>query len=327
MHAKKHNMTRPALQNIENELSKAKNCIINHLLPIVKQDKSADSTPTRSLSPRQQTTHSYSDMVRKHTTHSTIVIQPPKSEAASSDAQVTAPEVINRITKHISHNKLPATIQRTATTNKDKIILKFNKTDDVKKIADELRSELGLNARSRKPLMPKMTISHIPSHIDPDDNLVEHISKHNPFLTDPLKDGHLQILFTYKTRDFSSAVIKVTPNIRSIIKLHGTVTIGSRACPVRDRVQPQRCSQCCGFGHSKRHCRATSPTCAHCASDHETFRCPHADTEEKRCCINCKRTSHDHNHSAFDARCSFLNKEIHKIINNTDYGSDSPPQL
>jgi len=328
MHTKKQNMTRPALQHIENEISKAKNSIINHLLPLIQQpDRSADPTPARNSPSHKQATRSYSDIVRKHTTHSAIVIQDQNSDTTSPDAKSSAPDVINRITEYISHSNHPATIQKTGTTRKDKIIIKFNKTDDVDSIANELRSELGLNARSRKPLLPKMTISHIPSHIDPQDDLLTHIEEYNPLLSDPIKDDQIKILFTYKTKDFSSAVIKVTPHVRSLLIKHQTITIGSRACPVRDRVQSQRCSKCCGFGHSKKHCRETSPTCSFCALEHESFRCPNKDQESMRCCVNCKRSSLNHKHSAFDAQCPLLNKDRKRIINNTDYGSDFPPQL
>ena len=265
MHTKKQNMTRPALQNIENEISKAKNSIIHHLLPI--SCKQANKKPdAQQQTPRSQP--SYSDMVRKRSALSTIIIETPSQTSDTSDP-TTAQEVINRVTEHIAQKNHHATIQETTTTNnKEKVIIKFNKTDNVQEIAGELRSQLGLNARSRKPLLPKMTISHIPSHIDPKNDLREHILKNNSFLTEPMKDGQLEILFTYKTRDFSSAIIKITPNVRSIIKSNHTITIGNRACPVRDRVQPQRCSHCCGFGHSRKHCRSTSPTCAFCASDH-----------------------------------------------------------
>ena len=233
MHTKKHNMTRTALQKNENEINNTKNSITDHLLPKIKQTGTgSDQAPTHNTSPPKGV-KSYSDMVRKHTTHSTIVIQAPKSDDTSPDAQISAPKVINRITQHISQSNHAATIQKTATTNKDKnIILKFNKTDDVDKLAVELRDELGLNARSRKPLLPKMTISHIPSHIDPQDDLLTHIIENNPKLSDPLREGQLKFLFSYKTRDFSSAVIRVTPHVRSLIKSsQNTIIIGSRACP------------------------------------------------------------------------------------------------
>ena len=266
---------------------------------------------------------------RQHTTHSTIVVQTPKSDDTSP--KTTAPDVINRITEHISKSNHSATIQQTATTSKkDKIIIKFNKTDDVTKIAGELRSELGLEAHSRKPLLPRMTISHIPPHIKIKENLQEHIQKHNTFLIEPLKTGQLDILYSYKTRDFNSAVIKVTPNVRSAILTHNKITIGSRACPDRDRIQPQRCTQCCGFGHSKKHCRATSPTCAFCAAGHETSNCPNKSDQGKHCCANCQHSDqpsgNQHKHTAFDQQCPLFEKEAKKLINNTDYGSD-PLQL
>lgn len=327
MHTKKQNMTKPSLHNIETEISKVKNSIIHFLLPIATQ--ATNRTDTKNHSPPSHPHAKYSDMVRKHTTHSTIVVQPPKPDTTSTKTKVTPPDIINRITEHISQNNLPATIQKTSTSNNDKIIIKFNKTDDVETIADELRSQLGLNAHGQKPFLPKMTISHIPAHIDPKDNLRAHIIQNNPFLTEPLKAGQLDILFTYKTRDFSSAVIKTTPNVRSAITTHKAIIIGSRACPVRDRVQPQRCTQCCSFGHSKRNCHASSPTCAFCASDHESTTCPHKSVPDKLCCSNCKLSSKadDYHHTAFDKHCPLLQREIKKMINNTDYGSDSPPQF
>jgi len=328
MHTKKQNMTKSALQNIESEINKVKNSIIHFLLPVATQTTEARTSKNHlsSQTPKHAKA-SYSDMARKHTAHSTIIVDASKSTTTGTNNEHTATEIINRITKHIADNNHPATIQKTATSNNDKVIIKFNKEDDVETIADELRSQLGIDARGRKPMLPKMTISHIPAHIDTQDNLRDHIIHNNPALIEPLTTGQLDILFTYKTRDFSSAVIKISPNVRSTILKQKTLTIGSRACPVRDRLQPQRCTQCCGFGHSKKHCRSETPTCAFCALNHASSSCPNKSYPEKLCCTNCQRSREpkSQGHTTFDNNCPILIKEQKRQINNTDYGSGPSP--
>ena len=325
-------MTKPLLQNLQKELNSLKNEIINFLLPLANKasETKTPTTPTatpESPKPRPRRRHvlSYSDAVRKQT-HSTIIVNTPKNPQTNGTT-TSAPEIINRITEHISNSSNSATIQKTATPSDEKIIIKLSKNDNVGAIASELRSELGLDARGRSPFLPKMTISHIPAHVNLKTNIKDTILQENTFLQGPLKQGTFEVLFTYKAKDFGSAVIKVSANVRNAITDNGTtLKIGSRACPVRDRLQPMRCTKCCSYGHTRKQCRADSPICHYCAEKHETSTCPNKEDTDKRRCHNCcLRKASSHNHSAFDTACPTLKVETQKLFKNTDYGYGQAP--
>lgn len=324
-------MSKPILQGLQKHLNDLKSDIINFLLPLATQKtnpKSEPSMQTPKPAPRRSIPKpTYSDIAAKKPAQSTIIVKTPKN--SDTNAISSAPEIINRISKHISQTNNSATIQKTATPSDDKVIIKFNAKDNVEAIAGELRSELGLDARGRSPLLPKMTISHIPAHVDLKTDLRESIIKENPLLQPSLEQGGtFDILFTYTAKDFGSAVIKTSANIRSaIIANNMAINIGNRACPVRDRLQPLRCTKCCAFGHTRSHCRSTSLVCNFCAAGHESSACPHKTNNDKHHCHNCSQRDHPANHTAFDKDCPTLKSEIRRLLKNTDYGKGQPPKI
>lgn len=335
MHNKKQNMTKPLLQSLQHEIDELKNDIIKFLLPIATRERDEQKpqpTPQQSPRPAPRRTHSkptFSEIVKQKPPHSTIIVNTTKaSDTTNTLTTVSASHIINKISKHISQNNKSATIQQ-AVTSADKIVLKFNTNDNVEALAGELRSELGLDARGRSPLLPKLTISHIPEHVDLENNLRETIIRENPYLHEPLTQGTFDILFTYTARDFGSAVIKASPNVRSaMISNNMTLNIGRRACPVRDRLQPLRCTKCCAFGHSRKHCRATVSICTFCAKQHETSTCPNKHNTENHHCHNCsKKDETSANHPASNKDCPSLNIEIKKLIKNTNYGKGQLPMI
>ena len=310
-----------------------RNDIIKFLLPLAttKTSNHQKTTIENSTHHQNQKTPTfankptYSAIAAQNPTHATIIINKPDDNDTSTTSTST---IINKISQHITEKKIPATIQRTA-TSKNNIIIKFNRTDNVKAVAGELQTELGLQARARSPYLPKLTMSHIPAHINLEDNLKEKIIEQNPDLQAALKTGTLDILFTYKPKDFGSAVLKVTPNVRQAIlgNNNSTLVIGNRACPVRDRTQPMRCTKCCGFGHTRTHCRAITPICNFCADEHSTSTCTYKTIKEKHCCHNClQHGKQSHNHTASDTNCPIAKAETIKLIKNTDYGT-CPPQI
>ncbi len=170
-----------------------------------------------------------------------------------------------------------------------------------------------------------MTITHIPAHIK-ENELKEHILDNNMWLEEAIhQDGEFEILFTYKPKDFTSAVIKVTSNIRNtILDNQSTLIIGNRTCPVKDRFHISRCSKCSEYGHRSENCRSVDPVCGFCSGKHFTAQCSHKNEPSNHACVNCKQASKNHSHPVSDKKCPQLLIQIRKLIRNTDYDNKPP---
>ena len=76
----------------------------------------------------------------------------------------------------------------------------------------------------------------------------------------------------------------------------GASVLGKRTVPKKPKKEPIRCLKCQNFGHERRDCRASNPSCARCAKAHETDSC---DTERaNHKCMNCLGP-----HPSFDRDC------------------------
>ncbi len=331
-------MTKPLLNSLQTQIDSIRTDIIKILFPIAtkhtqnfvinaeQQHHSKRHQGNQEITPATSVRPTYSAITQRKPAQSTVII----SEAINKDQPTsTTSQIINKVSQHISDKNIPATILKTAISSSKQIVMKFKSTDNVEAVASELRTELGLDARGRTPLLPRMTMSHIPAHIGLNENLRDNIVKNNTFLQDSINTGTFEVLYTYKAKDIGSAVLKTSPNVRNaILNNQGTIIIGNRACPVRDRVQPLRCTKCCGYGHTRKTCKAVTPTCNFCAGSHETSTCIHKTDTSKHCCHNCsKKGQQPNSHPAFDKNCPALKIQCLKLINNTDYGTQTRPQI
>ena len=323
MFAKKQTMTKPFLTSLRESISTMKSNIIDFLLPLATKD-----TPQPCSHPIH---HSPSPSHTTSKLYSTALSESLKSKQSTSSIFVK-PEgpadlsrTVNQVSELLTSNKSSATLVNSSTTKNGNVVLKFKASDDVSSIAKDLKARLGLEARSRPLLKPKMTITHIPPHIK-ESELKRNILDNNTWLAEALdQDDDFEILFTYKPRDFISAVIKTTSIIRNkIVENQSSVVIGNRNCPAKDRFYVSRCSKCSGYGHHSSNCKSANPTCSFCSESHPTADCPHKDEPTKHTCINCKQASQNHNHPASDRKCPQLHIQTQKLIRNTDYGNKSP---
>ena len=116
--------------------------------------KEVENQPIKSNPTRSQ--HPPADMPRE--TYARVVIKsngnklPPPSQLESS---------ISRILKE---ENIEATIQGChPAKDKDLVLVNFGTDGNVNLIADSISSNLGFRASGTPPILPKMTISHIPA--------------------------------------------------------------------------------------------------------------------------------------------------------------------
>ena len=264
----------------------------------------------------KNTLKSYAEAANSTPT-STIILRPNEE---SNDGERELPEVEEKITTLLKQKHIDANIHRTTSTKSGNIIIKLNAKDPITEITESITDNLNFVASSRPALLPKMTITHIPTYFDTD-NLQAQLKNSNRWLQSA---ESLKVLFTYKVKDFVSAVIKVTPETRDSICDHGfQLKINARVCPVRDRVHVRICSRCSKSGHGPSTCKQEAPTCFICVEAHLAKDCPYKNGD-KLSCANCRHTQHNANHSAIDKNCPQITRSRDFIIKNTQWGKTRP---
>lgn len=316
------------MQFIQSEVQKMKNSIIDTLIPLASNTpKAQKQSPEANTS--QSSPSSYA-AAAKRSQKATIVIKP------SNNTAPTLQEIEGAVCKHLDHTKMPATIHTIKSSSNGNVVLKLNASDNTKVIAESISTSLGMEARAKTLQMPKMTLTHIPSHVVTSDHtqLQEFIIASNPWLKDhPEKDFH--VLFTYVTNNHTNAVCKMSPNTRQAIFNHNcNLKIGVKVCRLFDRFHIPICTKCSSIGHKASACSSTISVCSFCCSNsHPTNCCPHKDDKSKHRCAGCSNSKDSslkdraNTHNSFSLECPFYISRKEKLIKSTNWGDGPIPSI
>ena len=201
-----------------------------------------------------------------------------------------------------------------------------------KEIKDKACSAIGahldnasITVSEPKKLTPKMTIVGLPLSF-PDDDIVQSIvDKSDAIKGLQAKGSILELCFSKVKGDSKSAIVRVSPEIRSVImKNNGRIYVGLNSCRVFDRFWVTQCYHCQRFGHISSKCsrKTEAPTCAFCAGRHESRTCTNKSTP---CCSNCSAiedgpVSVEHYASSTD--CPVMMAQRQRAIENTNLHHD-----
>ena len=237
------------------------------------------------------------------------------------------------ILKVLQPTKLGVGIKSSGLTSKGGVVLSFQSKEDCEKskdVLDKNPGSLDFSAKIPPKLMPKMTIIGV-GNDQPLTSLQSNIIEQNTEIKKLILEGNtFKILFITKNGD---AVIKLSPNIRSVIKDKGFLCCNLKSFNVIDRFYFKSCFKCCRIGHNAYKIEngkkiSTCPneiTCAHCSGNHAFIDCPVKENQAKAICVNFKESKfHKNNitHNANDSSCPCINYNIKKLINITDFGTN-----
>lgn len=313
------------IQFIQNQAQLMKNSIIDTLIPL---SCNTQSTNSRSTKTSQSSTVSYADAA-KRSQKATIVIK------AADKGNSSLQQIEEAVCKHLEAVSCPATIHSFKNSSKGNVVVKLNPNDDAKEIANTISSSLGMDAHAKTLHMPKMTMTHIPSHIETDSvTLTNLIVQSNPWLKSG-QDHEFEVLFTYKTNNSINAVCKMSPNTRSAIYNNQCkLKIGVKICRLFDRFHIPLCTKCSAFGHKASNCTSNNSLCSFCCSkDHHTNSCPTKTDKSNHKCANCfhstdnKKKEKAVTHNSFSLECpSYLERKA-KLIKSTNWGDGPVPTI
>ena len=250
-----------------------------------------------------------------------LIVKPKLGKVTDTQKRTHASDSLGKVLKSIP-------VESVNERKDGSIIVKFP-TAGVKSEANDLMNECFDDNEDYvvvqpKKMLPKMTVTGIPSSF-PDNEIIDSILNKNKDISKLVEQGlSLELLFTKAKSEndrFKVAVLKMAPEIRSLIGRSGYIFIGLSRCKAYDRLWVTQCYHCQGYGHLSKECpkKHEDPCCAFCAGSHGSKSCDNKDHPK---CANCSgKPSKSCNHYAFSRDCPFMVQQRNKVIENTNFKS------
>lgn len=311
------------MQDIQELVHSMKSNIIDTLIPALRAPAAEQGNNPAPIKP------SFAEAVKQRPKkQNTKLYIPPQDNASPSHTE-------NIVCSFLQKEKVNAGVHSVHATRNGGVVFNFDANDDISKIAKSIEANVGIKASAKSLSMPKIIVSRIPSSDPPTvaANIKSEIINSNPWLQSMVGDGTFDVLFTYKPKDFVSAVCRVSPDIRQrIIDDNNSLKVGVRVCPVRDHFHIPLCTKCSRFGHKASSCQQESPCCCYCASNQHTHStCPHKLDLSKHKCTNCSLSKSkaiqesSTQHNAFSKSCPSYSIQLNRMIKQTNWGQGPIP--
>ena len=204
----------------------------------------------------------------------------------------------------------------------------------------DVMKSLGFHITLSQKALPKVTVSNIPSQIfetidrsglstedfrlQTKKVLLDVIPLKNPRLKHLLDDGHVfEIVYINVGLRYTTAGIKVSPQIRNLMAGDGKVFILNSACPVKDRFIIKQCYNCQKLHHISLNCPEKSTlVCMYCSGKHRTSDCRYKEVPSRHRCRNCslsrdpRISSQCNTHHSSSEHCPIMQQALQRYKEN-----------
>lgn len=241
----------------------------------------------------------------RKTLHSIVV--------TSSDETESGEEVLNEIRKVINAKEGGIAIDRVRKGKDRKVIIGCGSEEDRNKVKDKLDKAGGkLKTEEIKNKDPLVILKDVLA-CNTEEEVLGALRKQNQKIFEGLSEDEdrLEVKYRRKSRNAISnhIVLRVSPRLWNRLTEKETIRIDMQRIQVSDQSPLVQCSQCLGYGHTKRLCKEEKETCSHCAGPHKKAECPEWNAGTTPVCRNCasaKLGKTDHN--AFSTECPVRRK-------------------
>ena len=233
-------------------------------------------------------------------------------------------------------NKVP--VNKTMLTSKGMGYMVFPNKESRNTAAKTLEPDckITIQDKNTKSVYPKLKIHGIPKEQFDKKNtavLREELIRKNEFISKYVNEMNkiFQIIFISDNKDtnFSSAILRVDPDIKNAIQGNGNrVFLGLSSCRVTNQYHILQCYTCQAFGHKVGSEKCTlknsqSSICLYCAEQHISKNCPSKKNSDKHRCANCTKSdnsnsaSSNYAHPSNSVQCPLLQNELKALLNRT----------
>lgn len=243
--------------------------------------------------------------IQGRTLHSVVV--------SSSDNQESGEEVLNKIREVINAKEGGVMIERVRKARDQKVIIGCKSESDRKIVKDKL-DKLGgiLHVEEMKNKDPLVILKDVLTY-NTEEEVIGALRKQNQKIFEGLTgdDDKMEVKYKRKSRNAitNHIVLRVSPKLWNRLVQKETIRIDMQRIHVSDQSPLVQCSQCLGYGHTKRLCKEEKETCSHCAGPHTKIDCPEWGAGAAPSCRNCMMTKTGNaEHNAFSAECPVRQK-------------------
>lgn len=152
--------------------------------------------------------------------------------------------------------------------------------------------------------------------------ILEMLREKNDELKNMLTEGEkVEVIYFkrhYRDNDSATIAVRATKRLYDHMLSRGYVFMGNSFSRVEQRVFIKQCYNCQEHGHVSSECKATSPTCYHCAGSHDSRNC---DNKKHLSCSNCLKSTNPHfaagssTHNAASQLCPIYQKRAQNSKN------------
>lgn len=257
---------------------------------------------------------------RSKSTLPTLIIKPANEEIKTSAMLKTALE------GKIKLKDIQVEVLSCRPIQGNGIVVKTKTPEMLEKLKTTIMNDLTLRDKCQvyipKPRVPHIIIFDIP----PQDG--DQAAHENNFIlqlkeSNELTDQEIKVVFKKKGRgSLQNWILAMQPKNYQEIKDKKRLRCGFNSFRFKEFLEPLRCFGCYRFGHLKRNCRETKPTCTKCTANHDPKGC----TKPHPICRNCVLYNKSTNlkvradHMSNSNLCPMYLREIEFIAKHTIYG-------
>lgn len=202
------------------------------------------------------------------------------------------------------------------------IVEAADKRSAVKIMGSEAISSAGLTAQRPVGRKPKILLYDMPTERDFVEEAVLDIFYQNVsgMELEEFKGGfNIVKMLRSSNEDKANWVVELSAPCFKALSGKDRLFVGFEACKMKEFSEATRCYRCQGYGHVAKHCSMESPTCGHCAADHDYKNCPNRNRNP--ICAPCKRAKRPHDHNVTSNVCPAYIRALEINRNRIDYGN------
>lgn len=236
------------------------------------------------------------------------------SIAVTSESETdTGEEVLTKIRHSLAARDKGLRVEKVRKVKDGKVIVSCSTEAQRDLIAERLKGAGGhLIINEIKNRDPLLLLRNVLNY-NTDEDIQSALRSQNGALFKDLNEADVrtEIRFRKKTRNphVSHVVVRVSPQIWRRALEAGVAYIDLQKVKVEDQSPLIQCSQCLGYGHSRRFCKDSVERCSHCGGPHLRSECSDLLAGAEPSCCNCTGAKLERaDHNAFSPDCPIRNK-------------------
>lgn len=226
---------------------------------------------------------------------------------SSENAADSSEDVLNQFRGAADAKNGWCVVEKVKKVKNQKIVVGCKTKEEKERVCERLRKAKGLKFEDLKNKDPLVILRGVMA-VNTDEDILTALRKQNGSVFEGLKNDEDRVSIKYKKKTRNPhtqhVVLAVSPILWSRLTERGSAHIDIQRVKVEDQSPLVQCSQCLGYGHSRRTCTGGGDKCSHCGGPHLRAQCAEWKAGTSPRCINCTEAKLETlAHNAFSEEC------------------------